>query len=228
MAKKRKSRKELLKKPDEFLSTSAKSIQWASQNLKLIGIGIGGIALALALFVGLRFYSNHAENAASASLELCKGKYASAEAKDGPLMAYQQVSQDFQEFLDKHGSKKIGQLGKIHYANICYKAGQYDQAADLFLQSQSRLSSDSSLTAFVMAGLAYSYEALKKYPEAIAAFERIRSAPLPLLKDEALYHLGNLYAHTGENEKSQQMYQQLLKEYPESIYIKIVKEIQGA
>ena len=49
-------------------------------------------------------------------------------------------------------------------------------------------------------------------------------APGQNLKDEALYHLGRLYNKLGQPEKSKAAYQKILSDYPDFIYIDIVKE----
>jgi tetratricopeptide (TPR) repeat protein len=224
MAKKRKTRKELLKKPDEFLTTTSRTIQWITQNLKLIGLGIGILTLFLVIFTGTRFYLNYAENDASIILEQNLVKFFAAEKKEGPAIAYQQVENEFNTFLNKYGSKTTGKLGRIHFANICYKAGQYDLAANLFQQSLASAQADPSLKDLVISGLAYSYEALEKHPDAISYFEMILSGENEILKDEALFHLGGLYIETNQPEKSKQMYEQLLKNHPNSLYNKVVED----
>jgi tetratricopeptide (TPR) repeat protein len=225
MAKKRKTRKELLKKPDEFMTTTGKVIQWGSQNIRQIGIGIGVVVIFLAVFTGLRFYLNYTENNASAMLQQHLEGYQAAERNDGPKAAYEKVSAVFQDFLEIYGNKKGGKLGRIHFANICYNAGKYDQAIDLFQQSLSDTQNDPSLKYIVLAGLAYSYEALNQYSDAIASFEKIRSAETTLLKDEALFHLGRLYAADGDMDKSLKAYEQLQKDFPNSVYVQVVEDI---
>ena len=69
MAKKRKkTRKELLKEPDEFLTLTGRVIEFAVDHKNQLIYGLG-IVLALAIILsGIRFFSIRAENKAAAML----------------------------------------------------------------------------------------------------------------------------------------------------------------
>ncbi|UCG81064.1 MAG: hypothetical protein JSV60_01915, partial [Desulfobacterales bacterium] len=64
--KKRVTRKKLLKEPDEFLTFSAKAIQFIANNRRpVLGVVIGVLVVALA-FAGFRYFSNLSERRAYA------------------------------------------------------------------------------------------------------------------------------------------------------------------
>ena len=53
------------------------------------------------------------------------------------------------------------------------------------------------------------------------------TSPTAFLKDEALYNLGRLYARLGKAEKSKAAYDKILSDYPDSLYIELVKETKA-
>ena len=121
MAKKRKkTRKELLKEPDEFITLSGKLIGFAVEHKTLLTYSIA-IILALAVIAtGIRFFSIRAENKAAALLDNSLTKYQSLEnEKKAPEEVYGAVSSDFQLILDKYGSKESGKIARLTFANIC-------------------------------------------------------------------------------------------------------------
>ena len=76
----------------------------------------------------------------------------------------------------------------------------------------------------ILSNLGYAYEQEEDYSTAVGYFEKISSAPEPIMRDEALYHLGRLYDKLGENEKSREAYNKILTDHQDFIYIDLVKE----
>jgi tetratricopeptide (TPR) repeat protein len=45
-----------------------------------------------------------------------------------------------------------------------------------------------------------------------------------IMKDEALFNLGRLYAAMGENEKSLMAFKKIISDYSDSIYVELARE----
>ena len=93
MAKKRKkTRKELLKEPDEFITFSGKLIQFAAEHRTHITYALG-IILSLAVIIsGIRFVSIRSENNASILLDKGLSQYNSLRNTEKPDDVYLAVS----------------------------------------------------------------------------------------------------------------------------------------
>ncbi len=225
MAKKRKkTRKELLKEPDEFLTISSKlvklSIEYKSHLTYALGIII---ALALIIF-GIRFFSIRAENNASALLDKSLIDYNSMKTEKKPDEIYDAVSADFQFILKKYGRKESGKLARLIYANICYNADKYKQAIELYKKSLTDFEKYQMIHNQILGNLGYAYEQEENYSAAVSYFEKISSAPEPIMRGEALYNLGRLYDKLGQSEKSKQAYNKIISDHQDFIYIELVKE----
>lgn len=225
MAKKRKkTRKELLKEPDEFITLSAKLIKFATEHKTHLTYALG-IVLSLAVIIsGIRFFSIRSENNASAMLDKCLSEYSSVKDLKNSDEVYGEVSADFQRILQKYGGKKSGKLARLIYANICYNAGKYKQSIDLYKTSLIDFEKHPMIYEQILGSLGYAYEQEKDYSTAVGYFEKISSAPESIMRDEALYHLGRLYKELGEDEKSKEAYNKILSEHQDFIYIDLVKE----
>ena len=226
MAKKRKkTRKELLKEPDEFITLSGKLIGFAVEHKTLLTYSIA-IILALAVIAtGIRFFSIRAENKAAALLDNSLTKYQSLEnEKKAPEEVYGAVSSDFQLILDKYGSKESGKIARLTFANICYQAGKYEQAIELYKRSLVDFEKHPLIQYQVLGSLGYAWEQLNDYAAAAVYFEKLSSAPEPIMRAEALYHLGLLYDKLGQTEKSKAAYNKILSEHQDFIYLDLVKE----
>jgi tetratricopeptide (TPR) repeat protein len=225
MAKKRKkTRKELLKEPDEFMTLTGKVIGFAVDHKTQLTYGLG-IILALVIIVsGVRFFSIRAEKKASALLGQSMMAYNSLKTQKSPAEVYSAVSGSFENILQKYSSKDSGKLARLTYANICYDAGQYKQAIDLYHASLKDFENHPMIHRQILSSLGYSYEQQKDYSTAVGYFEKISAASGQILRDEALFHMGRLYDKLGQPEKSKEAYQKILSDHPDFIYIDMVKE----
>ena len=225
MAKKlKKTRKELLKEPDEFITISGKLIGFIVEHKNQITYALGLIVALALIFSGYRFFSIRSENKASALLDQGLAKYEKFKNDKQPVEAYDQVSADFQLILDKYGSKKNGKIARLTYANICYKAGKYEQAIELYKKSLKDFEKHPAIHNQVVGSLGYAYEQQADYTSAVSYFESLSSTPDTIMRGEALYHLGWLYDKLGQTEKSKEAYNKIVSDHQDFIYIDLVKE----
>jgi tetratricopeptide (TPR) repeat protein len=226
MAKKRKkTRKELLKEPDEFITLSGKLINLAVEHKTLLTYSIAIIIGLAVIITGIRLFSIRAENKAAALLDNSLAKYESLKnEKKIPVEVYGAVSPDFQLILDKYGSKESGKIARLTFANICYNAGKYEQAIELYKTSLEDFEKHPLLQYQVLGSLGYAWEQLNDYATAAVYFEKLTSAPEPIMRAEALYHLGWLYDKLGQSERSKAAFNKILSEHQDFIYLDLVKE----
>jgi len=225
MAKKtKKTRKELLKEPDEFITLSGKLIGFAVDHKNHLTYALG-IIVALALIISaVRFFSIRSENKAASLLDQSISKYEKVKDEKKPLEAYDQVAADFQLVLEKYGSKKSGKIARLTFANICYNAGKFEQAIALYKNSLKDFEKYPTIHNQVIGNLGYAYEQREDYASAASYFEKLSSAPDSIMRGEALYHLGWLYDKLGQTEKSAAAYNKILSDHQDFIYIDLVKE----
>ncbi len=225
MAKKRKkTRKELLREPDEFMTISGKLIGFAVDHKNQLAYALGIIVVLALIISGYRFFSIRAENNASALLDKSLTKYNSIKADKKPDEVYGEVSADFLFILNKYKGKESAKLARLIYANICYNAGKYKQAIELFETALTDFAKYPVIHHQILSNLGYTYEQKEDYATAAGYFEKISAAPEPIMRDEALYHLGRLYDKLGEKEKSREAYNKILTDHQDFIYIDLVKE----
>jgi tetratricopeptide (TPR) repeat protein len=225
MAKKRKkTRKALLKEPDEFLTFSSKLIKLAIEYKTHLTYALCVILVLAVIISGIRFFSIRAENNASALLEKSLTKYNSIKSEKRPDEIYGEISADFQSILNRYKGKASAKLARLIYANICYNAGKYKQAIELYKTALTEFAKYPMIHHQILSDLGYAYEQEEDYSTAAGYFKKISSAPEPIMRDEALYHLGRLYDKLGENEKSREAYNKILSDHQDFIYFDLVKE----
>jgi tetratricopeptide (TPR) repeat protein len=224
MAKKKKTRKELLKEPDEFITFSGKLIQFGTTYKRYILGGLAGVFVIAIAFSAIRYFSNRAESEAFTLLEKSIKRYETIREDKGLETAYLDTKADFQRIIDKFPGKYGGKFAGFKFANICYAAGRFDEAIALYDQAFKDLGGNPPFKNLILSGLAYAHEAKKEYKKAIEYFERITDGSLNVMKDEALFNLGRLFAAMGNNEKSTNAFKKIVSDHTDSVYIELVKD----
>lgn len=220
----KKTRKELLKEPDEFITLSSRVLGFIATYKKTIGYACFGALLAAALFSGYIGYSGWREAAAAAELAQALAKYDRLRTETSQDKAVQGVAEDFRRILDDYGNRSNGSIARVLYANLCYEAGDFKQAAELYQTSLARFADDPLMRFLLLKSLAYAHEGLKDYATAVAYFEQALSAAQKNLQDDVLFHLGDLYARLGDSEKSATAFNRLLSDHQDSVYVNMVRE----
>ena len=184
-----------------------------------------GILIALAVLIaGYRFFAIRSENKSLALLDRAVSTYQTALSTQDIQQAYQSVIKDFRMILDKYGKKEGGKLARVTFANICFDAGEYSEAIKLYEESLKNFEDQPMIYNLILSGLGYANEQLNEHQHAVTYFEKIVARDDKILGDEALFNLGVLYEKLGEKSKSENAFQQIISDFPDSMYIDIIKE----
>lgn len=224
MAKKRVTRKQLLKEPDEFITTTGRLIAWSKENSKALGIGTSvffGFVIAVSLYA---FIDQKRSATAQMMLGQALAKYQTeAGDKDG-ASAMSAVSGDFDELIKSYGGQPAGKLGRLFLGHIGAIAKDYDTAIEYYQKALQDYGGESSLRNIIHNGLASAYQQKGDYPKAIEHYQAIADGTDSVLKDTALFNLGKLLGQLGKAEESRQAYQKLNDQFPDSTLANIARE----
>jgi tetratricopeptide (TPR) repeat protein len=224
MAAKKKTRKQLLKEPDEFITFSSKAITFVTGYQKQISYILCTIVVIALIFFGYRFFAQRAETKAFTLLGQTQAKYDTLKETSSETAAYGQVAESFQSIIKKNGGNAAGKFARVIYANISYDAAQYEKAIALYEQSLSDFKDDKFIYNMILSNLGYAYQRVEDGQNATAYFEKAASAKDSPIREEALFNLGLMYEKSGEDANSQKMFQEILNNYPDSLYSEIVEE----
>ena len=222
MAKAKKTRKELLKEPDEFITTTGKIIQWAIKYQNQITYGLIAVVIIALGVSTYRFFSARSEAQAAHLLQQAVAKYDRLKADKTPAEVYGAVTDDFKAIIDDYGSKENGKLARLRFANICYEAGDFKQSVTLLEKALPQFERYPLIRNQILSSLAMANFHLGEDSAAIGYFEKIVEGTLDFNKDQALFHLGKLYARAGQKDMSQEAYDKLLSDYKDSPYKDLV------
>jgi len=222
--KKRVTRKQLLKEPDEFLTFSSKMLQYAAKHKTPITWVVSALVAIALIATGTSYLFASAENRAFEMLDQNMRRYASAAQAGGPAEAISEVEEDFELLVDRYGGRRGGKFARLMYADICFKAGRLDRTIELNQQSLVDFGDVQPYRNLVLSSLGAAHEEKGEYESAARYFEMITSDPEGILRDEALFSLGRIYAAMGQEEASTAAYKQLIADYPGFVNIEIARD----
>ncbi len=230
MRKKRvsRARKRDLEQPDEFLSVTATIIQKLNRYRTPLTIGVVLAFASLAAFSAVRYFSNQAESRAFQHLSANLKTYQETARDSTPQAALEKVRPLFESLLAEYGRREGGQLARLVFADLNYRAGNHDAAIAGYEQALEALPSEHFAYENALSGLGYAYLAAGKNDRAAGCFEKIVAGTHTQLRADALYQLGRLYGKNGQAAKQKEVFQRLLDEAPSFVYADLVKrQIEG-
>jgi tetratricopeptide (TPR) repeat protein len=224
MAKKRVTRKQLLKEPDEFITLSGRILQWSRQHTKqLVTSGIVLFVL-IAAVSAFSYYDKSQEKTAAALLGEGLAKMRQQVSGENRMQALSAAEPEIQRLVDEYGGQPAGRLGRIVLGHIHLSQKESQEALVQYHKALEDYRDDPSLTNVIYNGLSAASELKGEDQAAIGYSEKIVAGNSSVLKDVALYRLARLYQKTGETEKSAKAFEQLYTDFPESTYAAIAKE----
>jgi len=204
----KKARVKELQQPDEFITFSTKVAEYVIKNKTQV-LSAGSVFVVVILAVSIFFfYSGKMEKKAAAILSQGVQKYETAMQTKNPQEAYE----------------KSGQNARLIYANICYNGGDYDKAIALFEQGLQDFKTQPFISSLILNSLGFVYEAKKDLPKAIEYFQKVASGPEAAMKDEAFFHIGEIYNEMGEPAKSEDAFKKIISDHADSLFINVVRD----
>jgi predicted negative regulator of RcsB-dependent stress response len=216
MAKKKVTRKELLKKPDEFMSFSSRAAEFVALHLrqiKIVGIVIGiGLVLYLAGYMYLRHVNKKGQEVYNS------GYYALAEffRPEGTSEKLQQSETHFEKLIDEYGLSKAARLALPHVAYLKFVEEKYDEAIESYQKYLEQVSQDREYASLTRLALSACYEAKGELQTARKTLEPILEGPDDGFKETAMLSMARLFRLDNQDEKSKKILKKFVEKFQNS------------
>ena len=223
MAKKKQSRKALLKEPDEFLTFSSRAANFISIHLRgiqYIGLAIGIIVIAyLAGYAYLRSVNKNAQHAYNIAYYTF-----SKNLKEGLTPEKLRESEEmFKKVIDEYGLSKVARLALPQVAYAKFVDKKYDEAIDLYRKFLEKVSGNEQYESLAHLAIAGCYEAKGDLQGAIDTLGPIVERSDDPFKGTAMFNLARLYRLSNKHEKEKEILKKFLQEYGNSPFAPMAK-----
>lgn len=217
-----------LQSPDKFLKEAGGWYDWARQHPREVGIGAGGLLVAIVL-IGVLFGGapgkTHVDTEAgrelSAALALVDRPVASeaGDAAEKPFANEKEKQQAIADALtavrQKHAGSSSALSATLPLADARFKLGQFDDAAALYDEYLQKAPANSPLLFLALEGKAQSLEAKGDLDGAVQAWDRLGSQA-PGYEDRALFGKASVLEQQQKWEEARAAYEKLEKDHPTS------------
>jgi len=223
MAKKRVTRKELLKKEDEFISLSTRIYQFVVKHKKKLqwtGICLGAIAV---IILGINFYLRHLNQKALAAYNKAYKNLLSNSSSQAGEESIQRSTEKLNRVIHEYGWTKMATFAIPQLAYLKFGQGKYEEAVSLYEDYLEQIGDNSIYQPMAYFGIAACYEAKEDYQSAIRYLKKIIDNDGVFLKEEAMYSLGRMYELHGSRELSREAFQKFISQYPQSPLLPLAK-----
>jgi tetratricopeptide (TPR) repeat protein len=216
------SRKELLKKPDEFLTFSAKMIIFAkehSHELQYLGIGLLGLAL---LGFGINTYLNHINKAGQEAYNMAFYAFYKNTDLENNQDKLENVEELFNRVIDEYDSSKAARLALPQLAYLNFLQGQYEESIAYYRQFLDDMPDDPYQSLARMA-LAVCYEEKGEFEKAIETLEYLVSGPDDFFKEQAMLSMARIYRIMNKEEESNEILEDFIERFESSQFLSLAK-----
>ncbi len=223
MAKKKVTRKQLLKEPDEFLTFSGRAalfIREHSRPFKVLGVAVAAgllIYLGITTFVG---YINKKGQTAYNTAYYILAENANPE-KDAE--ALKESAELFQKVIDKYGMSKVSRLALPELAYLRMAERKYDEAIGLYLEFLREVPDNSPYHSLARLALAACYEANGELESAIESLSQVVDGPNDFFKEQAMLSLARVYRLDNQKDKAKKILEEFLEQFKSSPFLPIAK-----
>ena len=223
MAKKKTTRKELLKKEDEFLTISARAINYFNAHVnqfKIIGVVLAVIIVA---YIAVHFYMRSVNKKGQ---DAYNNAYYTLTQKTGPDLDPQTLKQSeelFQKLRHEYGMSKAARLALPQIAFMKFVEKEYDEAIALYREFLDEVSGNPEYESLTRLALSACYEAKGDLNAAMEALNHIIKQPENSFKESAMLSIARLYRLDHKDEKSKEILKEFVEKYPTSPFLPMAK-----
>lgn len=223
--KKRVQKKVFVKKEvvEEIISPAARILNFFSQNLKESIAALSILFIAVVFFFAWRMYSASLENNAQVVFTDAYKYYTTAVTKGNPS-DFQMAANRLNDLVSKYPRTSTAKNALIYLGNCCFRLNDFINASKnytLFLENSSK--DNKTFREFAYEGLGYASEQSGKYDQAVFYFKKaVEEGVSPT--DSGLLNLARAYEELKQNDKAIELYQKILKDYPQSENAQIAKD----
>jgi predicted negative regulator of RcsB-dependent stress response len=207
------SKKDLLKKPDEFITLSNRTLNWTKENYKTVIGGVSGIIIVLSAYFGYTVYRNNQENVAHE-------KYFSSQEQGDKAQKLKQLEGVIKGYPGTQGAS----MAMVSAGNDFYQNKDYAKAIASYQMALDKGNFPQEIVTLIRENLAYAFEEKGDYPSAIKTYTEIAQGKGAFQKEEALISLARVYQKLGKKDEAKKAYQDFIKAYPNSAYANLVRD----
>ena len=223
MAKKKISRKELLKAPDEFQTLSSKAINFFTDHVREFKFAGIGLAVIVAIYLAFFGYSIRVNKKGLEAYNAAYDILTGSDQPDIPDEEKAKAEKLFQEVIDEYSFSKAALLAYPQLGRLKFEQNQYEDAILFYEKFADKVKGDKEYSALNDLALAASFEAGGEFEKSIGILSGLVESPDAPFRETALYNLARVYRQNKQDEKAKETLKAFVSEYTNSPFLPMAK-----
>ncbi len=223
MAKKKVTRKQLLKEPDEFLTFSGRAALFIREHARQFTYLGGAVAAGVILYLGITTFKGYMDEKGQTTYNTAYYILAENAGPEKDANALKESAELFQKVIDKYGMSKVSRLALPELAYLMMAERKYDEAIGLYLKFLDKVPDNSPYQSLARLALAACYEASGELESAIESLSQVVDGPNDFFKEQAMLSLARVYRLDNQKDKSKKILEEFLEKYKSSPFLPIAK-----
>jgi predicted negative regulator of RcsB-dependent stress response len=218
MSKTKISRKEMLKKDDEFISLTSHAFDFVKGHKRLFDyLGMAVLCL-IVVYMGVYAYTRYINKKGQEAFN--KAFYAMNDqtGSDKAKPSSANTEKLFNDLIKDYGMSKAAKLALPELAYAKFEQKKYDEAISLYEEYLDKVSDTEPYNSLTRMALSTCYEQKGEYDKAIAPLEKIMEGPDDYIKEQAMLNLARVYRLAGKKDKSNEIITKFKEKFPKSVY----------
>jgi len=225
MAKKRVTRKQLLKEPDEFLTFTEKAVLYIREHDRKFKYIAGIVGVIILLYVGVNtgvgYINKKGQSAYNMGYRLMSSLDDTGLSPESEEV--KQAGELFQEVLDDYSLSRASRLAFPELAYVKMVEKKYDEAIPLYQEFLDKAPENSPYQSLARIAIAACHEAKGEFEQAIEILNQVAAHADDIFKEQALFSLARLYSLAGQKDKAREILEEFVEKYQNSPYYALAK-----
>ena len=223
MAKKKLTRKELLKDNDEFISLSSRAVIFVNQHSRqFIYLGLALVAVVI-IYIGASIYMGHINKKGQELYNKAYYRLIKNMTPDADQKYLKQSAEIFQKVKNSYGISKAARLALPELAYLKFIEKKYEDAIPLYQDFLANVPDNMPYQSMARIALAACFEAEGDFSEAIQYLNQIIAETDGFFKEYAMFSLARVYRLAKQDEKSIEILKEFSEKFKSSPFLPLVK-----
>jgi outer membrane protein assembly factor BamD (BamD/ComL family) len=222
MEKKKISRKELLKGPDEFMTLSEKAALFVSEHGKAFKAGVTALVAALLIYLAVTSYIHYIDKKGQTAYNKAYNELANNPGQTPEKKDLKKAEELFREVIKDYGFSKVSLLASPQIAYIQFEEKKYDEAISLY-NAFLKEKPPTEYRDMAQLAIAACHEAKGDFAKAIEILQGVTSAPSGLFREESMFSLARVYRLANQNGKAKETLEKFVETFPNSPFFPVAK-----
>jgi tetratricopeptide (TPR) repeat protein len=225
MAKKKTSRKDLLKGPDEFLTFSGKALHFFTthqRELQYVGLGICAVIL---LYLAIQTYMGYIDRKGQTAYNEAYYALDEIDTIDPGVEELEKPKELFAKVIDEYSMSDVAPLALPQIARIDLREKDYDEAIAHYRKFLDQVTGDAEYESLARLALAACHEFQGDFKAAIGVLKPVVTQSANPFRESAMLSLARLYRLDKQPEKEKETLEKFVSDYKGSPFLPMAKAL---